>query len=126
MARSRRWWWVRRAGEGAERGGRRLPGAVLRLWACLSPCSDKFLQFLFDGVPQIQLRTAPVENLHSLSLGTCHCPQRSDHSVDELKLRYLTVILVEVVVARQKRVPTVANCAADRRDSPGAVLGAGS
>ena len=36
------------------RGGRRLPGALLRLWVSLWSCSDKF-QYFGLKVPQIQL-----------------------------------------------------------------------
>ena len=73
----------------AGRGGRRLP-PVLRLWASLRPCSDKFQ--LFDlKVPQIQF----IDRVLACSCASETCT----HS---------------------------ANCAADRWNSPGAVLGAGS
>ena len=57
-------------GDAAGPGGRRLPGAVLRLWASLRPCSDKFpnsvhrqsscLQLCFrDVFPQCKLCSRP-------------------------------------------------------------------
>ena len=75
------------AGGGAGRGGRRLPGALLR---SLRSCSDKFQQSLIGGAP------------------------------DPVHRQWL-----DIPVMRAETCTHSANCADDRRYSPGAVLGPG-